>query len=277
MGVSGRVVQQWAALPEVPRILASALGGVAALAQGDLRTARETLSAALETDVLRQGGTGLPILGLGYWLRISYTETLARAGDVEAAAHAASDVERHRYPSFVFLEPSRMLAQAWVAAARERVTEAVTLAGAPAEFARSHGQRARVVLSIQSAIQFGDPKDHGERLAELATLVEGPRAPLVARWAAARAVDDGEALLSVSADLEEMGDRIGAADAAAHAPHLARGSGSKCGHDAGGGGGGGGGGGPMGKSGGVANHVQEPAVLVRLVMCQSHSSREPSG
>jgi len=48
---------------------------------------------------------------------------------------------------------------------------------------------------------------------------------------------------------------------------------SICGHDAGGGGGGG----PIGKSGGVGNHVQEPVVLVRLVMCQSHSSREPSG
>jgi hypothetical protein len=38
-----------------------------------------------------------------------------------------------------------------------------------------------------------------------------------------------------------------------------------------------GGGGPMGKAGGPGNHVQEPAVVVRLVMCQSHSSREPSG
>jgi DNA-binding NarL/FixJ family response regulator len=45
----------------------------------------------------------------------------------------------------------------------------------------------------------------------------GPRANLVARWAAAVANDDGDALLDVSRALEAMGDRIAAADAAAHA------------------------------------------------------------
>lgn len=37
------------------------------------------------------------------------------------------------------------------------------------------------------------------------------------------------------------------------------------------------GGAPIGNGGGVENHVQVPALVVRLVMCQSHSSREPSG
>ena len=73
------------------------------------------------------------------------------------------------------------------------------------------------MVCLQTAIQFGDTRSHAERLSELATLVEGPRAPIIARWASARAGHDGEALLSVSSDLEEIGDRIGAADAAAHA------------------------------------------------------------
>ncbi|HZE15189.1 MAG TPA: helix-turn-helix transcriptional regulator [Mycobacterium sp.] len=71
-------------------------------------------------------------------------------------------------------------------------------------------------MCLQTAIQFGD-NQHAPRLAELAGLIEGPRANLVARWAAAGADDDGDALLDVSRDLEVMGDRIAAADAAAQA------------------------------------------------------------
>jgi DNA-binding CsgD family transcriptional regulator len=67
------------------------------------------------------------------------------------------------------------------------------------------------------------------RLAELANLVEGPRAGLAARWANALGHDDGDALLEVSRDLEAMGARIAAADAAAQASltfhrHTRRGS-----------------------------------------------------
>jgi DNA-binding CsgD family transcriptional regulator len=103
-----------------------------------------------------------------------------------------------------------------MAAARDRISEARTLTARAAEFASTHGQYAREVVCLQTAIQFGD-NTHAPRLAELATLVEGPRANLVARWAAAVANDDGDALLDVSRALEAMGDRIAAADAAAHA------------------------------------------------------------
>jgi DNA-binding NarL/FixJ family response regulator len=44
-----------------------------------------------------------------------------------------------------------------------------------------------------------------------------PRAGLAARWATALADHDGDGLLAVSYDLEATGDRIAAADAAAHA------------------------------------------------------------
>lgn len=71
-------------------------------------------------------------------------------------------------------------------------------------------------MCLQSAIQFGD-NGHRDRLAALAEVVEDRRAAIVARWAHAQAGKDGEALMAVSRDLEEMGDRIAAADAAAHA------------------------------------------------------------
>lgn len=71
-------------------------------------------------------------------------------------------------------------------------------------------------MCLQTAIQFGE-NQHAARLAELASLVEGPRAEVAGRWAAAVADDDGDALLDISRALEAVGDRIAAADAAAHA------------------------------------------------------------
>lgn len=63
---------------------------------------------------------------------------------------------------------------------------------------------------------FGDRTVAG-RLAELATQVDGPRAPAAAAHAAALAADDGDALHAASVRCEEMGDLLAAADAAAQA------------------------------------------------------------
>ncbi len=214
--VGDRVGQQWSGLPKVPQIIATAINGVAALGHGDLATACSLLQAARARKELRQEQGGLPYLGVGYWLRVVYTEALARAGQTDAAMDAMAAMQRSRHPAYAFIEPNRLLAEAWVAAARGRASEAIALAGQAADFARSHGQHAREVLCLQTALQFG-ADGLAPRLAELAGLVEGPRAHLVARWADAVAARDGRALLEVSNGLEEMGDRIAAADAAAQA------------------------------------------------------------
>lgn len=214
--IGDRVGHQWADLPKVPQIIATAINGVSALGYGDLATAQRLLEAALAQRELRPERDGLPYLGVGYWLAIAHTEALARAGQAEAALEASEQMERSRHPAYSFLEPNRLLAHAWVAAARGRSTEALTVAGQAAEFARSHGQPAREAMCLQTAIQLGD-NGSGERLAEIAALVEAPRAELAARWAAALANRNGPELLEVSHDLEGMGDRIAAADAAAQA------------------------------------------------------------
>lgn len=214
--IGDRVGHQWADLPEAPQIIATAINGVAALGYGDLATAQRLLEAALTRRELRPDQDGLPYLGVGYWLAIAYTEALARGGRAEAALEASEQMERSRHPAYAFLEPNRLLARAWVAAARGRSTEALTVAGEAAETARSHGQPAREALCLQTAIQFGDTADAG-RLAEIAALVEAPRAELAARWATALGNRNGPGLLEVSHDLEAMGDRIAAADAAAQA------------------------------------------------------------
>ncbi len=72
------------------------------------------------------------------------------------------------------------------------------------------------MLCLQTLVQFGDTSVVA-RLAELAHVVEGPRAPLVARYACALEADDAMQLQHVSADFEEMGDLLAAADASAQA------------------------------------------------------------
>ncbi|WP_313674175.1 LuxR C-terminal-related transcriptional regulator [Mycolicibacterium sp.] len=213
------VVRQWAELPEVPLLIAAAVEGMAALGYGDLPTALRLLQAVLDRQELRDDRRGLPYLGVACLLSVSYTEAMARAGRVEDAVEAMGLMERSRHPAYSFIESNRLLAQAWVAAVRGLRTEAVALAGDAADFARAHGQLAREVSCLQAAIQFGDTRS-GDRLTELAGLVEGPRAGIAARWAAALTGRDGPALMQVSDDLETMGDRIAAADAAAQAGRI---------------------------------------------------------
>jgi DNA-binding CsgD family transcriptional regulator len=220
--LSKRVVGQWTDLPDISRTVAGGVIGIAAAAQGDLPAARQRLGAALAAMELRQASGSLPFLGIGYWMRIAHAETLARSGDVTSADPELSEMQRILHPSFVFLEPNRMLAAAWLAAARGYATKALNLVAEAIEFARAHGQHAREVLCLQNAIQLGDTEDHRGRLTELAALVDCPRAHAVARWASALAEHDGSALLAVSDELELIGDLIGAADAAAQAAGVFR-------------------------------------------------------
>ncbi|MGH3560686.1 MAG: helix-turn-helix transcriptional regulator, partial [Mycobacterium sp.] len=206
-----RTYQQCADVPGQARSTATAIKGVAALGNGDLRTAVEYLRSALTEFELAQ-----LTHGISHVFGVPYTEAVALAGDIDPAVEALSHLQRNRHPAHVYLEPDGLVAAAWVAATRGRSSEARTLVVRAADFARTHGQHAREVVCLQAAIRFGD-KRHVSRLAELAELVEGPRAALVARWATAMAADDGDALLDVSRDLEAMGDRVAAADAAAHA------------------------------------------------------------
>ena len=72
------------------------------------------------------------------------------------------------------------------------------------------------MLALHTAVCLGD-RTVANRLAVLATEVDGPRAPAAAAHAAALAADDGAALQSASVQLEAMGAQLLAADAAAHA------------------------------------------------------------
>jgi DNA-binding CsgD family transcriptional regulator len=71
-------------------------------------------------------------------------------------------------------------------------------------------------VCLQTATQFGD-RTGAPRLYELASVVEGPRVGVAARFAAALRDGDAAELSSLSEEFENMGDLVAAVDAAAHA------------------------------------------------------------
>jgi DNA-binding CsgD family transcriptional regulator len=202
--------------PATAQVLAASIVGMAALAAGDLTTALTQLPAENAS-----AGTDFVLSNSFYRFQLLRAQALVRSGDVDAAEAALRTARQYQHPAYVYVESTGLLAEAWVAAARERVADARQMACRAAEFARNHGQLAREVLCLQTAVQFGDTTV-ATRLRELAALVEGPRAPLVARYADALGCDDAERLEQVSADLQSMGDLLAAADAAGQAATLHR-------------------------------------------------------
>ena len=156
-----------------------------------------------------------------YRIRIPHVEALARSGCVDDAVAASKATALSRHPTWKYLESTYLLATAWVSAAQGRTSEARDITSCAAQFARTHGQLAREVLCLQTAVQFGDTDGAG-RLAELAMQVQGPRAPLSARYARVLATADATGLDAVSREFEAMGDVLAAADAAAQAATLHR-------------------------------------------------------
>ncbi|WP_018332575.1 helix-turn-helix transcriptional regulator [Actinomycetospora chiangmaiensis] len=203
--------------PAPARVLAGEILGMALLAAGDLAGARRHLTPHPDDgsgDAAE--GDSFPVATSVYRFRPLRAQTLARSGDLPAAQAALAATRDDRHPAYVYVTSVEMLAEAWVAAASQRFTEARRAAHRAAAFAREHDQLAREVWCLQTAVQLGDTGCAG-RLAELADRTSGPRAVVATRYAAALASDDPEGLDRVSGEFETMGDVLAAADAAGHA------------------------------------------------------------
>lgn len=197
-------------MPGRAQLCGMALTALATLAQGKISTSVHTLQEA------RAGLGADDTQGFGFICLLLLTEALAIAGDPIAARSACDQLESERHPAFAYLEPEVLLARAWVTAAEGSVRKANAIAIEAATEACRLQQPAHEVLALQTAVRFGDRTVAG-RLAQLAALVDGPRAPAAAAHAAALANGDGDALARASAQLEDMGDLLAAADAAAQA------------------------------------------------------------
>jgi DNA-binding CsgD family transcriptional regulator len=209
LGVAERTRQQAANLPGAAQLLGAAVAGRAALGAGDLRSACLLLGQAAE------GLCASHPFGWGYRYRISQATALAIRGSTDQAVAALAKLDEVSRP-FRSLDHELSLARAWVAAGQGAVTEAITIMVSAAERARATGRFAAEVLCLQTATQFGD-RTCGTRLRELESIVEGPRAGLAARFAAALCTNDAADLSVVSEEFERLGDLVAAVDAAAHA------------------------------------------------------------
>jgi DNA-binding NarL/FixJ family response regulator len=191
-------------------VITSAMCAAVATSRGQVRTAARWYRQAIAA--LRGADPG----GWSFVGLVSLTGVLGMAGDAASARRTYLKMTAARHPIFVFREPDVRLAGAWVAAAEGSVGEAVALARQAAEVAASQHQPAVEVVALHTAVCFGD-RTLADRLAQLATQVDGPRAPVAAAHAAALAADDGAALHAASVRLEQMGALLLAADAAAQA------------------------------------------------------------
>jgi len=191
-------------------LLGAAVAGRAELAAGRLDTACALLQRT--APALVASGHAL---GWGYRYRIPLATAFAmRGATAEAAAvlTALAQVQR----TYRMLDYERSLAEAWVAANEGAVSEAIQMMLSAAQTCGSRGQFAAEVMCLQTAVQFGDHSG-ASRLAELESIVEGPRAGLAARFATSLRHRDGLELDALSTAFEEIGDLVAAVDAAAHA------------------------------------------------------------
>lgn len=209
--LADRADQQWSDVRGVYRSIAAAITALAALGTGDVRTARARLRRALP----ESNATGSR-MGVHYCFLLAYLETVCYTGVLEDIADVVAMLDEHRHPAFVFLDPYAQLCAAWAAAASGRLSRARAAAEDAARIARLNGQPAWEVRCRQTLVQFGD-NGQAPRLAELAKQVHSPRAMLAARWAVAQANQNAVEMSAISDEFEAIGDRISAADAAAHA------------------------------------------------------------
>lgn len=163
----------------------------------------------------------------GGWSRMIHTivaEALAMLGDVDGARAALRRANETAHVGVRVFDPENELAHALVDAADGRLVEAIGRAGAAATAARSAGQFAVEVVIRHTAVCFGD-RSQRSRLHQLTEIVDGRRAPAALAHAVAMADRDADGLLAVSRVLEDAELEMYAAEAAAQAAVVARGSG----------------------------------------------------
>jgi DNA-binding NarL/FixJ family response regulator len=182
------------------------------MSRGDLPSAQRLLQ---ETLAHLEGGGGQVKGFTRAWLT-TVTSMAGRAADARREFAALESLSWWDQEGACEWDAEKTIAEAWVCAAEDAVSQAISITRDAASEECERGRPAWEVLLLQTATQFGDHTT-AARLAELADQVRGPRAPVASAHAAALAAGDGDALLKASRQYEAFGDRLAAADAAAHA------------------------------------------------------------
>jgi len=188
--------------------------GLVAKAQGQIATAEASLREAValldEQDPYR----------FMRWCLAELASVAALAGDQGAAVVWLDRADARGGEANRFFDAWVQLDRAWVAAGAGELTRAAQLAGQAADMARASGQFTLEAVALHDVARLGTPAGVRERLQELAGLLEGRLAPLLAASAAAHAAGDGAALDRVAAAFEDLGALLLAAEAAAAAARI---------------------------------------------------------
>ncbi|NTY59520.1 helix-turn-helix transcriptional regulator [Mycolicibacterium sphagni] len=190
----------------------SFFAGLSAMSRGELAAAERSLRETIAR--LESGGGGRMTKAFARSWLAAVTAVAGRAA-VARREFAAIECWAQDAETGVW-DIERSIAEAWTCAAEGATSQAISIVRDSATRESERGRPAWEVLLLQTATQFGDHST-ADRLAELALDVQGPRAPAAAAHAAALAAGSGDALVDASSQYEAFGDRIAAADAAAHA------------------------------------------------------------
>ena len=193
--------------------------GLVAKAEGRVATAeawlREAVALLDEQDPYR----------FMRWCLAELASVAALAGDHEAAAGWLERADARAGEANRYFDPWVELDKAWVTAAAGETTRAVGLATRAADMARASKQFTFEAAALYDVARLGAPAGVGQRLEELAGLLEGRLAALLASSAAALATDDGAALDRVGAAFQDLGALLLAAEVKAAAARAHRAAG----------------------------------------------------
>jgi DNA-binding CsgD family transcriptional regulator len=195
--------------------LATMLAGVVDLASGRFVSAAarmEQTVAALSTE------SGI------WWTvpRLVLAQAYCALGRADDAATLIAELRMSPDAHHAVWRPQVRIAEAWLAAAQGNVSGAVAAATDAAALAEQGGQLAVEMLALHDAARFGD-RACLPRLIDVAGGVDGRLARVHAGYATALLDCDAAAVYAVSAQFEQIGALLSAADAAAQAAEMFRG------------------------------------------------------
>jgi DNA-binding CsgD family transcriptional regulator len=181
--------------------------GLVAKAEGRLATAEASLREAValldEQDPYRFMG----------WCLAELASVAALLGDRVAAAGWLARADARAGEANRYFDPWVELDKAWVAAAAGELTRAVDLATRAADMARASRQFTFEAAALHDVARLGAPAGVRQGLEELAGLLEGRLAAVLASSAVALAAEDGAALDRVGAAFQDLGTMLLAAEA----------------------------------------------------------------
>ncbi|MFD5427382.1 LuxR C-terminal-related transcriptional regulator [Streptomyces sp. NPDC127084] len=148
----------------------------------------------------------------------------AVAGDPDTAHSVQSDFDS--YPEFPFLAGEDALGRAWTLAAKGHLGDGRAVLCQAADRARANGYRTSEMLLLTEVARLGGARDVHVRMARLADRCDGPFAHARVELVEAMAARNAGALLTAAERLHGVGAHLLAAEAAADAAGILRGSGS---------------------------------------------------